>query len=206
MVRPHGSVRDLMREPVFRRGVLIGAGPAQASRDSARWLLPGCDAIALAATAPRRAAFAWRLLFVLAAALAVAMPAVAGTAIVEPRTGQLIVGATDLAVPAGGVLLELRRTASSADEGGGLLGPRWRLDLEKRVPPATAGTSRDLETGREVYRPDGRLMRIEMRNRGAVALSYDDARREVRLTDVVGAITFTTRKADGREESTLGPS
>ena len=119
---------------------------------------------------------------VIAAVLAAAATVDAGPGVVDRKSGHLIVGETDLALPAGGVLLELRRIASSGDEGGGILGPRWRLSVDKRVPASPTETTRDFESGREVYRPDGRLARIDMGIRGTVTLSYDASGRLTAIT------------------------
>ena len=134
----------------------------------------------------------------LAVAFAAAIPAQAGPGVVDQKTGYLVVGETDLALPAGGVLLELRRIASSGDESGGVLGPRWRLSVEKRVPASAAETSRPFESGREIYRPDGRLARIEMGNRGTVILSYDATARLTTIAGSAGAAIHLTLDSAGR--------
>ena len=141
-----------------------------------------------------------RLTLVLAAALAAAMPVQAGPGVVDRKTGHLIVGETDLALPAGGVLLELRRIASSGEEGGGILGPRWRLSVDKRVPASASETTRDFDSGREIYRPDGRLARIEMRNRGTVTLSYDAAGRLTAISGPAGAAIRLKHRYTVRDE------
>ena len=134
----------------------------------------------------------------LAAALAAAATVDAGPGVVDWRSGHLIVGETDLAVPAGGVLLELRRIASSGDEGGGILGPRWRLSVDTRVPASPTETTRDVESGREVYRPDGRLARIDMGIRGTVTLSYDSSGALTAITGSSGAAIRLTLNSAGR--------
>jgi RHS repeat-associated protein len=143
-------------------------------------------------------AFWRRIALVLVAALAATVPAQAGPGLVDQKTGHLVVGETDLALPAGGVLLELRRIASSGDEGGGILGPRWRLSVDKRVPAAAGETTRAFESGREIYRPDGRLSRIEMRNRGTVTLSYDASGRLTGISGPAGAAIRLTLNPAGR--------
>ncbi len=127
--------------------------------------------------------------------------------LIDWKTGHLVAGETDLALPAGGVLLELRRVATSGEEGGGVLGRPWRLSVEKRVAASARETIREVEAGREIYRPDGKLARIEMQNRGTVTLSYDAAGRLTGLRGPAGAAIRFTLNAAGRmirAESTEG--
>jgi len=64
---------------------------------------------------------------------------------VEPCSGRLTVTVTDIALTAGPVVLDVRRTWSSADTGAGLLGHRWHLNWEKRLvrTPEMAGVAED---------------------------------------------------------------
>jgi YD repeat-containing protein len=140
----------------------------------------------------------WGVTVVLGAVLAMAATVDAGPGVVDQRSGHLVIGETDLALPAGGVLLELRRIASSGDEGGGILGPRWRLSIDKRVPASPTETTRDFESGREVYRADGRLARIDMGIRGTVTLSYDASDRLTAITGPTGAAIRLTLDRAGR--------
>jgi RHS repeat-associated protein len=53
--------------------------------------------------------------------------------IVDPRSGQLVLSLTDLALQAGPVTLEVRRALQNAGRDPGLLGTRWRLNWESRL-------------------------------------------------------------------------
>ena len=63
----------------------------------------------------------------------------------------------------------------------------WRLSLDRRVPASRTETTRDFESGREVYRADGRLARIDMGIRGTVTLSYDASSRLTAINGPMGA-------------------
>ncbi|MBI4381148.1 MAG: RHS repeat protein [candidate division NC10 bacterium] len=56
--------------------------------------------------------------------------------IIDPRSGQLVLSVTDLAVQAGPVTLEVRRSLESARRQPGLLGTRWWLNWESRLSRA----------------------------------------------------------------------
>jgi len=54
---------------------------------------------------------------------------------VDPRSGRLLLTATDLVLPAGSITLEITRTLEPQRTDRGLLGTRWRLNWESRVVP-----------------------------------------------------------------------
>ena len=53
--------------------------------------------------------------------------------IIEPRSGQLLMTATDMVVPAGPITLELTRSLQSEPGKPGLLGARWKLNWESTL-------------------------------------------------------------------------
>ncbi len=93
----------------------------------------------------------WKLLLLV---VAIVVPAFAGQAYVDPRTGRLLLTEADLVLPAGAIEIEISRTLVSKPVGSGLLGPAWRLNWEASLFRAGRSAVIDESSGRRYFSQD----------------------------------------------------
>jgi RHS repeat-associated protein len=116
---------------------------------------------------------------------------------VDPRSGRLAATATDLVLTAGRVDMEVRRTLLPDRGESGLLGSKWRLNLERRLVKEKDRVRMEGETGPILFtregsstgyrNPLGESIRIE--KDGRAILTKRDGRKETfdpegRLTEI----------------------
>lgn len=74
---------------------------------------------------------------------------------VDTRSGRLVVTVTDLIVAAGPINLEVKRTLVPEKKEPGLLGARWRLNIEKRLVKEKKQVRIEAENGSIVFTQEG---------------------------------------------------
>lgn len=140
--------------------------------------------------------------------------------VIDPSSGQLLLSATDLIVPAGPVTLEVRRSLLTQPDRPGLLGARWRMNWEPRLfrsgPQAVIhDDSREvvfkLDEATKRYRsPAGEVLvfqadRAVRTSPDGSRETYDDRARLIEREDPRGNKTVLAYDADGRLSRIDGP-
>jgi len=88
-------------------------------------------------------------------ALAAAGTTLMAAETIDPWTGTVTMVETDLALRAGAMRLDLQRVYRSGENAGGMLGPGWRLTLEKRLVRNDAGLQIQEASGIVVFTQTG---------------------------------------------------